>query len=110
MLQYSVALDASTRRPSTSRVPPASTSSAASSSSGADPSPARGTAAGLRDRPARAWRCPRLPEAGSAIGGPVTVLPWADVALRIQRQPAQRAGRPPLGDHLEGPPREGTGP
>src|SRR5215472_6983152 len=110
MLQYRVALEASTSRPSTSRAPRVSSSSAAWSFGGPSPSPAgtvlRDARAPRAGRPGRAgWagRCARLPETGSGIADPVTVLPGADVALLVQRQPAQRAGGPPLRHDLQRP-------
>src|SRR5580698_10239020 len=45
----------------------------------------------------------------SAIGGPVAVLAGAHVALRVQREPAQRARRPALADELERPAGESPG-
>src|SRR5689334_23508012 len=72
IVQYSVALDASTSRPSISSFPLASRSRVAcspSSSSGAD-------------------------RFGSSMADAVTVLPRADVPVGIQRQSAQRARRP----------------
>src|SRR5258707_1066894 len=72
IVQYSVALDASTSRPSISSVPLASRSRVACS-------------------PSSSWGADRF---GSSMAGAVTVLPRADVPLGVQRQSAQRARRP----------------
>src|SRR3984885_8131723 len=88
MVQYSVAFEATTSRPSTSRVPLASRSSAPVFS--------------LSARPEAGWLASGR-RAGSRIADPVAVLPRADVPVGVERQPAQRAGRPALADQPQRP-------
>src|ERR1700732_4937474 len=96
-VQYIVAFEATTSLPSTSRRPRLSNSSAAALSSGCARCPVgRAAFAALGGL----GRCARLPGDASGIGDPVTVLPWADVPFRVQREPAQRAGGPALADNL----------
>src|SRR5215471_8064771 len=77
-VQYKVALDASTSRPSISSGPWVSRSSMACS-----PSSVSGPAL-----------------FGSNMADAVTVLPRADMPIGLQRQAAQRAGRAARGDDL----------
>src|SRR6516165_3676215 len=86
IVQYNVALDASTSRPSISSVPWVSRSSVACS-----PSSVSGAAL-----------------SGSSMTDAVTVLPRADVPIGVQRQAAQRAGRTAGGNDLGGPLGEGA--
>src|SRR5690242_15653678 len=92
-VQKRVALEASTRRPSTASTPRSSSSRASRSPSGrseSQSSPNSGTAL-------------------SGTGGPVTVLPRAYVTARVERQSAQRARRTSGRDKLECALRERTG-
>src|SRR6185312_206711 len=105
IVQYSVALEATTSRPSTSSSPSLSSVRAAASSPGGWPC-AGWPWAGWpwADWPGAGWpreRDSRRAGGLSAIGGPVAVLPWADMPLGVQRQPAQRARRPALADDAQ---------
>src|SRR5579872_3108565 len=82
IVQYKVAFDASTRRPSTCSGPWVSRSRTASSRSVPGAAP-------------------------SSMAEAMAVLPRADVPVGIQRQPAQRAGRAPRGHDLGRPLGEG---
>src|SRR5579859_3421278 len=100
MVQYSVALEAATKRPSTFRLPSDSSSSAARSSSGPDAGGYWKVTA-LPRRRERDGRVAGLSSGSSGITHPVAVLARADVPLGVQRQPAQRARRAALAHDLD---------
>src|SRR5262249_14091547 len=99
-VQYKVAFEAATRRPSTFRLPSDSRSSAGWSSHGpVGGGEVKGTAPGRRFL--RGGRGAGRSPGSSGITHPVPVLPRADVPLGVQRQPAQRARRAALPDDLD---------